>query len=185
MKKFLTITLVVVMMMTLVVGAFAATVESVTANNTSTGDITIGTETKEDTVYYLDINWTGNTSFKYTTTKTWDAANHKYTDTAEWVGDPANVEIINHSNAPVKATITEQNETGVALNYTAVTDGGHGVTTISDKAVALGSAAVGDSLNDKDSLEDAAKISIKPTGTYDGAEATIKVTVTITDSSLS
>ena len=180
MKKFLTITLVVVMMMTLVVGVFAA--GEVTANNgSSTGDITIGTETIEETVYYLDINWTGNTSFKYTTTKTWDAVNHKYTDTAEWVGDPANVEIINHSNAPVKATITEQNETGVALNYTAVTGEGHGVTTISDKAVVLGSAAEGDSLNKVDPLEDAAKISIKPTGTYDGAEATIKVTVTITD----
>lgn len=180
MKKFLTIALAVVMMMSLAVSVFAA--GEVTANNgSSTGDITIDTETIEGTVYYLDINWTGNTSFKYTTTKTWDAANHKYTDTAEWVGDPANVEIINHSNAPVKATITEQNETGVTLNYEAVTNGGHGVTTISDKAVALGSAAVGDSLNDKNSLEDAAKISIKPTGTYDGAEATIKVTVTITD----
>ena len=180
MKKFLVIALAVVMMMsTLAISAFAKG-EVIADNGTHSTDITINTETQQDTVYYVDITWDGNETFSYKTTNTWDANNHKYTTTKEWIGAPLTVEIINHSNTAIEATFSESNNPGVTLDYAAVTDGGHGVTTIAEKVVALGNAAEGQSLNNKDSLEDATKISIKPTGDYTGTQATIGITVTIT-----
>ena len=65
MKKFLVIALAVVMMMsTLAISAFAEG-EVIANNGTDSTDITINTETQQDTVYYVDSTWAGNETFSY------------------------------------------------------------------------------------------------------------------------
>ena len=122
MKKFLTIALVVAMMLTFAVGAYAAdkTDVDLSETGTSTGEITIQNtvNTVEDKVYSVDVKWT-NTALVATTTitRTWDEETHTYTETSSttWTNDTVAVTITNHSNAEVKAALTAPTHSGLTF----------------------------------------------------------------------
>lgn len=122
MKKFLTIALVVAMMLTFAVGAYAADKTDVDLNETetSTGEITIQNtvNTVEDKVYSVDVKWT-NTALTATTTitRTWNEETHTYTETpvTNWTKDTVTVTITNHSNAEVKAVLAAPTYAGLTF----------------------------------------------------------------------
>lgn len=101
MKKFLAIILAVVMTCTLVFAVSAADSDNAAAQSgTQNVNVTVNNET--DTVYNVDIQWTG-LSFIYDYNKgTWNSQTHEYADAAEgWQNDEETITVINHSNAPV------------------------------------------------------------------------------------
>lgn len=105
MKKFVSLVLALVMVMSLTTTAFAATI--------TTGDQNIDVEAKyqdnttTSTVYSVDVSW-GAMQFTYTESgaMTWNPADHTYTDstTAGWTANGNTVTVTNHSNADVTAS---------------------------------------------------------------------------------
>lgn len=111
MKKILTIALVVAMMLTLAVSAFAVVdvVDSRASETTSTGTIQVvvnDTTTEAEKVYYVEVDWS-DSKLTYTKagTQVWDPENHEYIDnrTASW--SELTVTVKNHSNDKVTATL--------------------------------------------------------------------------------
>ena len=122
MKKILTLVLVVAMVATLAVTAFAdkiGPVAALDATSKSVGEITI-TNTVDNSattkVYAVEVKWT-NTALTADTVisgATWDPENHKWTSgttTTTWTNDTVTVTVTNHSNAEVKATLTAPSAT--------------------------------------------------------------------------
>ena len=114
MKKILSLVLILVLMMSLCVTAFAA--ESVTADNgTATIDIsaTYKAGAAADDVISVDIVW-GAMSFEYTdgAEGAWDPATHTNSAKGEgsWTAGGNEITLTNHSNVGVKATFTYAEE---------------------------------------------------------------------------
>ena len=108
MKKFFSIALVLVMMMSLSVTAFAA--ETNNGSKDTTIDVnamyTDGAATPD--VISVDIAW-GEMQFTYSVggTHTWDPVNHEYKDntSASWTASGNTVTVTNHSNVAIKAEL--------------------------------------------------------------------------------
>lgn len=171
MKKIFALVLVVVMMASLAVSAVAAPIISVTdPANKSSQDITIKVEEGQvitSTVYSVDIVWT-NTYLEVETkvTKTWDPTTHTYDESydTDWAGKTVNVEVTNHSNAAVVATLAVPAEKG-------------GISFTPDKTVANLDTAVDTAVAEapKDTF------TITPSGNVaPGTNVTATATVTIT-----
>lgn len=107
MKKLIERILTFVMILSLNVATFAATV--------GTGDQEIAVKGKYQdkttvpVVYSVDVSW-GIMQFNCTKsgTKTWNPANHSYTDntSVRWTANGNRVTVTNHSNAEVTASFT-------------------------------------------------------------------------------
>lgn len=173
MKKFLTITLAVVMMMTLAVSVFAVG-EVNSANNNDMDEsteieVTVN-KTDAGTVYYVDVEW-GTLEFQYNVTKTWNPTTHQYDFDGEWDnGNTTTVTVKNHSNAPVLATLTTN------------TNNANGFTATFDDATLELATAVETAVNEAPTLVATATVDAPADNTLDAiTTATIGVTVTITD----
>ncbi len=109
MKKFLAISLALVMVLALSVTCFA----EITFELEELGEVSENvTVTYNDgaaapDTYAIDIEW-GDLSFEYTQVKQkWDAQNHVEVDdgTSGWVNNTATITVTNHSNVDVNAKI--------------------------------------------------------------------------------
>ena len=169
MKKILSLALVLVMMMSLSVTAFAAT-------NDGTADTTIdvkavyssGTTTPD--VVSVDISW-GATEFTYSVggTHTWDPVNHEYKDntSATWTPKGNTVTVTNHSNVAIKAELSFAAESA----YTGITG------SFGEDATLLLASAVG---TNKDAAPtDAAALTLSGTLASTVTEATKVGTITV------
>lgn len=119
MKKIISLIMVVAMLATLSLTAFAAKVETV--NGTDSADVNAKYVASERTdVYSVDVTW-GAMQFNYTAAgEKWDATAHKWvvddTKPAAWAAaatDGDKITLANHSSKAVNATFA----------YEAVTDG--------------------------------------------------------------
>ena len=121
MKKMLSLTLALALILSLAIPAFAA--------DTDSRDVTARyekTET-EDEIRSFDLSW-GELSFTYseTTEKTWNPSTHTYTEetTGGWDKTEAEITVTNHSNIELTVTmaLTPVEGTGVTATLT----GGNG-----------------------------------------------------------
>lgn len=128
MKKLLAILLAVVMTCTLVFSVSAAEGDTSTAagqNGSHEVKVTVNNQT--ETVYNVDIQWTG-LSFTYNYDKgDWQSNSHTYeNESGAWVGAGSDgkvtetINVINHSNAPVTVTgeYAANGSTGVTVAVT-------------------------------------------------------------------
>lgn len=132
MKKILSLVLALVMIMSLATTAFAATVESGTAE--VKGTYVDNSETDTTVVYKVDIEWEG-LSFTYTEGGSygWNTDTHQYDvldSDAGWSGQ-GTITVTNHSNAAVTAS----------FKYAAVTGYEDASVNFSVASLALKSAA--------------------------------------------
>lgn len=164
MKKILSLTLALALMLSLAIPAFAADTDSrnVTAKYEKT-------ET-EDEIRNFDLRW-GELSFTYSehTDKTWNPNTHTYTEetTGGWDKTEAEITVTNHSNIEltVSMALTPVEGTGVTATLT----GGNGT---------LPAATVGD-VEGAPAITGILKIDGKPNSTV--TEAGIKVaSITVT-----
>ena len=112
MKKFLTLALAVVMMLSLVVVASAATLDSRDASwngGKSTQNIQLVVDDQivaTAKVYYVEVDWdTAKLTYTKTGTLTWDPENHEYTDSRAGYWSNLVVTVKNHSNDKITATL--------------------------------------------------------------------------------
>ena len=164
MKKMLSLTLALALILSLAIPAFAA--------DTDSRDVTARyekTET-EDEIRSFDLSW-GELSFTYseTTEKTWNPSTHTYTEetTGGWDKTEAEITVTNHSNIELTVTmaLTPVEGTGVTATLT----GGNGT---------LPAATVGD-VEGAPAITGILKIDGKPNSTV--TEAGIKVaSITVT-----
>lgn len=111
MKKLVFIVLVAVLCLTLSIPALAAgTVEAAYTGQSSQADVNITINGEVVHVYLVDIEFTNNPTFTYSTGSKWDPDNYQYvpSGTAEWAGQ-GSVKITNHSDLPVDYAVTSQN----------------------------------------------------------------------------
>lgn len=173
MRKFLTILIALALAMSMSVTAFA---EGGSSTQQNTGDQSIDVTAKYNQssstqiTYSVAITWESMT-FTYTEsgTRIWDPETHTYTTstTSGWDKTEADITVVNHSNAPVTATVT----------YTPVD--GNGVTgTVVNGTKTLKAGTVDDPDN-ADSLVATLQIGGKPNSTV--SEDGVKVgTITVT-----
>ena len=123
MKKFLTIALVAVMMMTFAVSAFA---EITALGGSESQDVTVNVqETTSTTVYSVTVTWEDNLAFEYANaTYVWDPENLCYVQQGgSWVDDTKTITITNKSNAKVRATVeAEATANGITLTPSAAVE---------------------------------------------------------------
>lgn len=112
MKKLLAIIISSVLLIAVMPTAFAVSpIESINGQDSKSVKGTYEAGGLTQTVYSVDIKW-GSMEFKYTdlTEGTWNPADHSYDGTvnAVWscVEGANKITVINHSNAPVKATLS-------------------------------------------------------------------------------
>ena len=134
MKKLFSILLVVAMMATMSLTAFA---ETYGAEGGSHDVNAVYQEGSKSMVYSVDVTW-GAMNFTYTATaQTWDDENHVWIDGASggWsVVDNSNtITLENHSSGAVKATFSF-----AAENNSGVTGGTFAATGLADNALTLG-----------------------------------------------
>lgn len=111
MKKLVFIVLVAVLCLTLCIPALAAgTVEAEYNGQSSQADVNITINGEVVHVYLVDIEFTSNPTFTYSTGSKWDPDKYQYvpSGTAEWAGQ-GSVKITNHSDLPVNYAVTSQN----------------------------------------------------------------------------
>ena len=126
MKKLLAILLAVVMTCTLVFSVSAADSETKAEQNGS-HEVKVTVNNQTETVYNVDIQWTG-LSFTYNYDKgDWQSDSHTYAnESGAWVGAGSDgkvtetINVINHSNAPVTVTgaYAANGSTGVTVEVT-------------------------------------------------------------------
>lgn len=124
MKKLFVLVLALSLVACLAVSASAATIEDVDATDSATAtinlDATVGDGASTETVYAVDVAW-ADTAFTYTyvggntgEVLTWNPETHQYEvksgaetdETSGWTDSTATVNVTNHSNAVVTATLT-------------------------------------------------------------------------------
>lgn len=112
MKKFLTFALAVVMMLSLVVVASAATLDSRDASwndGKSTQNIQLVVDDQivaTAKVYYVEVDWdAAKLTYTKTGTLTWDPENHEYVDSRDGSWSNLVVTVKNHSNDKITATL--------------------------------------------------------------------------------
>lgn len=109
MKKLLSFALVLVMMLSLSVTAFAAESTNTGGNTTIDVKAVYSSAATTPDVISADIAW-GAMEFTYSVggTKDWDAENHEYKDntTASWTANGNTVTVTNHSNVAIKAELS-------------------------------------------------------------------------------
>ena len=112
MKKILTLTLVVVLafaMMAISVSAEETTLDDVSTNNHTTGDVNVEVLGSEDlqTVYSVDVTWVSlDFTYNFDSTHLWNPEDHTYSGTSVggWAnGGSSTITVTNHSNAPIRA----------------------------------------------------------------------------------
>ena len=111
MKKLVSIVLVAVLCLTLCIPALAAgTVEAAYTGQSSNADVNITINGEVVHVYLVDITFTSNPTFIYSTGSKWDPENYQYvpTESATWTGE-GSVKITNHSDLPVNYAVTAEN----------------------------------------------------------------------------
>lgn len=140
MKKYLIALLALAMMFALAVPVFAAEESSSETFESLPGDTSQavkaayekGTDNKDDVakVYYVTVDWTVNSTLKYsdgTTTYTWNAEDTKYdkeTDGEGWEGSATvTIKVTNKSNDDITAKATWANE-GTIVAPCSFTDNG-------------------------------------------------------------
>ena len=117
MKKFLTLFLVVVMVLSIAIPAFAEdAVETATPIENASGntqmDVTVSTEkTAETTKYRVDVSWTSlDFTYVFANSGTWNPAEHEYENRGNgyWKDDKTTsaITVKNHSNIGVSVTAT-------------------------------------------------------------------------------
>jgi len=186
MKKFLTITLAIAMILTMgSISVFAATtnIDEVPGSDSADVKATYEAGSTASTVYSVDIEW-GSLEFTYTAEKQgeWDPATHTYDglEYAKWSTETGDniIKVSNHSNTSVgvQAKYTKDSAyTGISGKFSAI--GASGINTDTLTAIPLVSA-VGKPANDPNSVS----ISLSLTGDLDSSVTTAtKIgTVTIT-----
>ena len=99
-------------------------------------------EGSADTVYNVDITWSG-LSFTYTANKVWDETNHTYTTQGgTWGDNQGSITITNHSNTAITATpvwTADSGFTDVTMSYKVGTES---ITSITIDSAATSGAAV-------------------------------------------
>ena len=107
MKKFLAISLALVMVFALSVTCLAARITELPGSETTDVKVTYTDGAAAPATYAVDVAWE-SLSFTYVqSAQKWDAENHVEVDagTSAWVDDTAEITVTNHSNRAVKATI--------------------------------------------------------------------------------
>ena len=127
MKKILATILALVMVFSLSVSALAADkTENITINETSYGTVEVSIADGTETVYSVTVAWTDTTMEYYKNSGIWNPETHKYEpdenaeehELSRWIDGYATVTVTNHSNAAVRATIEErENTTGTTYGF--------------------------------------------------------------------
>lgn len=110
-KKILSIALCVALCFGMVLPAFAAgTVEAEYTGQTKGEDVNITISGDVVHVYLVDIEFTNNPTFTYSSGSKWNPDNYQYepSTAAEWMGE-GTVKITNHSDLPVHYTVAKEN----------------------------------------------------------------------------
>lgn len=170
MRKFLAISLALVMVLALSVTCFAETQRITTVPTTKTEDVKISyvAGTSAPATYAVDVEWDSLTFVYNASAKTWDTTDHVEVNNAgSWQNDTATITVTNHSNVPITSTIA----------YAAGTANGNAVATLTGGGETVLDAAAG-------SVVDAQEATLAITGTpalgAESATATIgTLTVTI------
>lgn len=118
MKKILATILALAMVLSLSVSALAEDkTENITINSTSVGTVEVSIADVTDTVYSVTVAWE-DTAMEYMKDNgVWNPETHEYVPNEEseernyWIDAWTTVTVTNHSNAPVTATIAEQDIT--------------------------------------------------------------------------
>ena len=112
MKKIVSLVLVAVLCLTLCIPALAANGQTEVEYNgqESSTDVKVTISGDVIHVYYVEIEFTSNPVFTYSTGSKWDPDQYQYvpSDTATWAGE-GSVKITNHSDLPVNYTVAAQN----------------------------------------------------------------------------
>ena len=116
MKKLVSLTLALALILSLSITAFAA-------DQGGSKDVTAiyqSTTTEED-IYNVDLNW-GDLTFTYTETveKTWNAADHSYdvVTNGSWDKTETTIKVTNHSNVAVDVAMSVTPVAGTGVNVT-------------------------------------------------------------------
>ena len=109
MRKFLAISLALVMVLALSVTCLAVRVDNSNIDQNVTADVTISYVDGADApaTYAVDVTWE-SLAFEYIQApQKWDAEQHKEVDDGEskWTDTDAKITVVNHSNRAVKSTI--------------------------------------------------------------------------------
>lgn len=174
MKKFLSFLLAMVMAMSMSVTAFA---EGGSSTRQDAGNQSIDVTAKYNQssgtqiTYSVEITWESMT-FTYTEsgTKIWNPETHTYTTstTGGWDKTEADITVVNHSNAPVTATVS----------YAPID--GNGVTGTIENGSKLLAAGTENDPDNADKLVATLKISGTPNSTVSAAGVKVgTITVTI------
>ena len=165
MKRIITLLMVLAMVMSLSVTAFASDLGE-------SKDVTAKYEKNESEqpIYNVDLNW-GDLTFTYTetTTKVWNPDTHTYdtTTTGSWDKTESSITVTNHSNVSVDVSMSVTPVGGTGVNVTLI--GGSSTLAAGEVGNVDGAASVTGTI----------KVSGKPNSTV--TEAGIKVaSITVT-----
>lgn len=146
MKKILATILALVMVLSLSVTALAVDkTENVTINSTSEGTVDISITDITETVYSVTVTWDSTSLEYFKNDGIWNPETHEYEpdedaeehELSRWISGSATVTVTNHSNAPVTATIAEQDiTTGTDYSFSVNSE----VKTTFDLATAVDTA---------------------------------------------
>ena len=132
MKKFLAISLALVMVLALSVTCFAARLNNV-GETSEDVKISYVAGTSAPATYAVDIAWDSLTFVYNASAKSWDATNHVEVNNAgSWQNDTATITVTNHSNVDIKSTIAYA--AGTANGEAAATLTGGGEQTLAAAA---------------------------------------------------
>lgn len=111
-KKIFGVVIAVAICLCMTVVSFAAGTEAndYTGDN-SQADVNVTINGNVIHVYSVEIEFTSTPTFTYSTGSKWDPDNYQYkpnNDSATWTGSGA-VKVTNHSDLPVKYTVTSEN----------------------------------------------------------------------------
>lgn len=111
-KKIFGIVIAVALCLCMTVVSFAAgTEENDYTGDNSQADVNVTINGEVIHVYSVEIEFTSTPTFTYSTGSKWDPEDYKYkpnTEGATWTGSGA-VKVTNHSDLPVKYTVTSEN----------------------------------------------------------------------------
>ena len=168
MRKFLAISLALVMVLALSVTCFAERITTVPTTKTEDVKISYVAGTSAPDTYAVDVEWDSLTFVYNASGKTWDTTNHVEVNNAgSWQNDTATITVTNHSNVDIKSTIA----------YAAGTANGEAVATLTGGAETTLAAAEGETVASQTAT---LKIAGTPALGAESATATIgTLTVTI------